>query len=74
MKDYHINVFFSDEDGGYIADIPDLQSCSAFGETPETALHEVLIAKEAWLAVANESGKPIPPPRYRALASALAVA
>ncbi|MFO1459555.1 MAG: type II toxin-antitoxin system HicB family antitoxin [Verrucomicrobiota bacterium] len=65
MKDYHINVFFSDADGGYIADIPDLESCSAFGETPEAALHEVLIAKQAWLAVAKESGKPIPPPRYR---------
>lgn len=74
MKDYHINVFFSDEDDGYIADIPDLQSCSAFGETPEEALHEVLIAKEAWLAVAKEAGKPIPPARYRPVARELAVA
>ena len=24
MKDYHINIFYSKEDGGYIADIPDL--------------------------------------------------
>ena len=31
MKDYHINVFHSEEDGGYIADIPDLKFCSAFG-------------------------------------------
>ena len=29
IKDYHINVFYSDEDGGYIADIPDLKYCSA---------------------------------------------
>ncbi|HID05850.1 MAG TPA: type III-A CRISPR-associated RAMP protein Csm3 [Armatimonadetes bacterium] len=35
MKDYHINIFYSEEDGGYIADIPDLKACSAFGETPE---------------------------------------
>jgi predicted RNase H-like HicB family nuclease len=42
MKDYHINVFFSDEDGGYVADVPDLAHCSAFGETPEEALAEVL--------------------------------
>lgn len=34
MSDYHINVFYSDEDGGYIADIPDLDACSAFGDTP----------------------------------------
>jgi len=35
MKDYHINVFFSEEDDCYIADIPDLKYCSALGETPE---------------------------------------
>ena len=65
MKDYHINVFYSEDDDGYIADIPDLQSCSAFGETPEEALQEVLKAKEAWLEAAHISGKPIPEPRYR---------
>ncbi len=65
MSDYHINIFFSDEDGGYIADIPDLNSCSAFGKTPEEALAEVERAQKAWLAAARENGKPIPPPRYR---------
>ncbi len=47
MSDYHINIFYSEEDGGYIADIPDLDSCSAFGDTPEQALAEVKQAKEA---------------------------
>lgn len=65
MSDYHINLFYSDEDGGYIADIPDLEACSAFGATPEEALAEVERAKEAWLAAAAETGKPIPEPRYR---------
>lgn len=65
MKDYHINLFFSEEDEGYIADIPDLKSCSAFGKTPEIALKEVLKAKAAWLHVAREDGRPIPRPRYR---------
>ena len=65
MKDYHINIFFSDEDGGYIADIPDLVNCSAFGETPEAALKELEIAKAAGLDAARTAGKPIPPPQYR---------
>jgi len=65
MKDYHINIFHSEEDGGYIADIPDLKNCSAFGETPEEALREVEIAKAAWLEAARAEGKPIPPPKYR---------
>ena len=65
MKDYHINIFYSDEDAGYIADVPDLKACSAFGETPEKALREVETAKAAWLEAARQSGKPIPPPKYR---------
>jgi predicted RNase H-like HicB family nuclease len=65
MKDYHINIFYSEEDGGYIADIPDLEACSAFGETPDEALHEVQQAKKLWLDAAREKGKPVPPPAYR---------
>lgn len=65
MSDYHINIFYSDEDGGYIADIPDLEACSAFGHTAEEALAELERAKAAWIAAARESGKPIPAPRYR---------
>ena len=67
MTDYHINIFYSTEDGGYIADIPDLEACSAFGATPAQALAELEQAKEAWLEVARETGKPIPAPRYRPL-------
>lgn len=64
-RDYHINVFYSHEDDGYIADIPDLDACSAFGASPQAALEEVLQAKDAWLASARERGVAIPPPRYR---------
>jgi len=65
MSDYHINVFYSEDDGGYVADIPDLDACSAVGASPEEALSEVERAKDAWLAVAQDMGRPIPRPRYR---------
>jgi len=65
MNKYHINVFYSEDDEGYIADIPDLKYCSAFGETPEKALEEVLIASKIWLEVALESGREIPEARYK---------
>ncbi len=65
MQDYHINVFYGKDDGGYIADILDLKFCSAFGETPGDALQEVLRAKDAWLAAARGANNPIPRPRYR---------
>lgn len=67
MSDNSINIFDSEEDGGYIAKIPDLDSCSAFGSTAEEALREVEKAMAAWLEAARSSGKPIPEPRYRAV-------
>jgi predicted RNase H-like HicB family nuclease len=62
VTDSHINVFYSEDDGGYIADIPDLD---AFGASAEEALAEVEKARNAWLAAARDAGKPIPEPRYR---------
>ncbi len=67
---YHINVFYSDEDGGYIADIPDLDACSAFGATPEEAVAEVEKAKAARLAAAADAGRTIPEARYKPAARA----
>ena len=65
MNDYHINIFYNQEDGGYVADIPDLAACSAFGRTPEEALKQVQIAKKAWIGAAKSSGRRVPKPRYR---------
>ena len=65
MSDYHINIFYSEEDVAYVADIPDLDACSALGVTPEEALSEVEKAKRLWLEAARLAGKPVPTPRYR---------
>ena len=65
MKDYHINILYSEEDEGYVADIPDLKYCSAFGESPEEALPEVLRAKDVWSESARTHGKSVPEPHYR---------
>lgn len=62
---YHINLFWSNENKAFIADVPDLRFCSAHGETPEEAVREVLIAQKAWLKSAKKHGKRIPKPRYR---------
>ncbi|HZF32361.1 MAG TPA: type II toxin-antitoxin system HicB family antitoxin [Candidatus Angelobacter sp.] len=65
MNGYHINVFWSDEDQSWIADVPDLEYCSAHGDTPARAVAEVEIAIAAWIEAAKEAGKPIPEARYR---------
>jgi predicted RNase H-like HicB family nuclease len=62
---YPINLFWSDADDAWVADVPDLRSCAAFGDTPAEAVAEVEKAMVAWLAVAREDGLPIPEPRYK---------
>lgn len=62
---YHINLFWSDEDGCWIADVPDLTHCSAHGDTPFEALREVQVAIEAWLETQAAEDRPPPEPRYR---------
>jgi predicted RNase H-like HicB family nuclease len=62
---YHINLFWSDEDGCWIADVPDLAHCSVHGDTPGDALREVQVAMEAWLEAQAAQGRPLPEPRHR---------
>lgn len=62
---YHINLFWSDEDNVWIADVPDLRGCMTHGETRAEAVANAADAIEGWLAVANDHGFPIPEPKYR---------
>jgi predicted RNase H-like HicB family nuclease len=62
-------VFWSDDDGLWIANVPDLKYCSSHGETPDEAIANIQDAIEGWLETAREHGMPIPEPRYRAAAA-----
>ena len=65
MSDYHINIFYSEEDESYIADIPDFEMCSAHGESPQEALEQVIIARDGIISAMKERGIKPPIPRYR---------
>jgi len=65
MQEYHINLFYSEEDEAWIADVPDFLMCSGFGDTPQEALAEVLIAKQAIVETMQEDGLSLPEPKYR---------
>ena len=62
---YDINLFWSDRDESWVADVPDLKSCAAFGDTPEEALAEARVAIQGWIETATAHDMPIPEPRYR---------
>jgi len=59
---YTIWIIPSDEDEGFIAVVPELPGCSAFGETEKEALSEVKVAVDLWLETAREEGREIPEP------------
>jgi predicted RNase H-like HicB family nuclease len=65
MEDYHINISFNSKDEVYVADIPDLENCTALGLSPIMALYEVLLAKDLWLKRAKEEGREVPVPTYK---------
>ncbi|WP_346297597.1 type II toxin-antitoxin system HicB family antitoxin [Geoglobus acetivorans] len=55
--EYTIGIFYSEEDEGYIAVVPELPGCSAFGETEEEALREIKTAIELWIEAAKKEGR-----------------
>lgn len=59
---YPIEVFWSDEDEGYIALAPDLPGCSAWGEDAAAAVTEIRSAIEAWIEAAKSAGNSVPAP------------
>ncbi len=64
---YTIEIFHSEEDEGYIAVVPELPDCSAFGETEEEALKEIKVAIELWIEASKKEGREIPKPMGKEL-------
>ncbi len=70
MSKYEIILYWSDEDGAFVADVPELSGCMAHGETQTEALKNAQSAIKLWLKTAKEFGDPIPEPKGRRLAYA----
>lgn len=62
---YPIKIFYSEEDKGFIAVIPDLPGCTAYGETEGKALQEVKVAQGLWLKTAKKEKRKIPLPSVK---------
>ena len=71
MFKYAIEIFYSEEDEGYIAVVPELPECSAFGGTEEEALEEVKTAMNLWLETAKKERRIIPKPQGKEMLKAI---
>lgn len=67
MNKYEVIIFWSDEDGVFVADVPELPGCMAHGATQEMALAQAQQAIHLWIETANEFGDPVPEPKGRRL-------
>jgi predicted RNase H-like HicB family nuclease len=63
MNHYLIEITWSEEDEGFIATVPDLPGCSAWGRTAAEAAKEIEDAQAAWIQACKASGEPVPEPR-----------
>ena len=71
MHKYAIEIIYSEKAKGYMATVPELPGCSAFGETEEEALREVKAAIEVWICYAEVEGRKVPVPLGEKLLDAI---
>lgn len=62
---YEIIIFWSEEDGAFVAEVPELAGCMADGMTYHEALSNAEMIIQEWIETAMEIGRPIPQPRGR---------
>lgn len=65
---YPIEIFYSEEDECYIANVPDIKYCSAHGETPEEALKEIQIALVTCIESLLDNDQELPRPSKKQIA------
>ncbi|MCX6619639.1 MAG: type II toxin-antitoxin system HicB family antitoxin [Acidobacteria bacterium] len=67
MTKYEIILYWSVDDGAFIAEVPELPGCAADGPTRQEALTNAEIVIQQWIETARELGWPIPEPKGRLL-------
>jgi predicted RNase H-like HicB family nuclease len=67
MTKYEIILYWSDDDGAFIAEVPELPGCAADGPSRQEALANAEIVISEWLETARELGRTVPEPKGRLL-------
>jgi len=64
---YEIIIYWSEEDGAFLAEVPELPGCMADGQTYQEALTHAERIIQEWIETAKDLGRPIPEPKGRLL-------
>lgn len=65
MNKYEVILYWSEEDGAFIAEVPELAGCMADGESMAEALRNAETVIAEWIETAKELGREIPTPKGR---------
>lgn len=65
MHKYEVIIYWSNDDGAFIAEVPELPGCAADGPTYQKALANVQVVMREWIQTAKDMGRPIPEPKGR---------
>jgi predicted RNase H-like HicB family nuclease len=65
MHKYELIIYWSEEDGRYIVEVPELLGCMADGLTYEEAIKNAEVVISEWIETARSLGKEIPQPKGR---------
>ena len=63
MHKYEVIIYWSNENGVFVAEVPELPGCAAHGDTQQATLEQIIQAIDLWLETAQEFGDPIPEPK-----------
>ena len=63
MFKYEVIVYWSEDDGAYIAELPELPGCMADGSTYEEAIRNAQVVIAEWIETAKELGREVPVPK-----------
>ena len=62
---HEVIIYWSAEDGAFVAEVPELPGCMADGRTYREALRAVERVAREWIETARELGREVPEPRGR---------
>ena len=65
MIRYELIIYWSEEDGAFIVEVPELPGCMADGATYQEALVNAQVVIQEWIETVRELGRPIPEPKGR---------
>ena len=63
MLHYQINIYWSQEDEAYLAEVPELPGCMADGETYQEAAEHGLEVMQEIIEILHNEKKPLPVPK-----------